>query len=174
MGISRYLSHVLWSILDRVVGCKTFTGEADVVFALESYRNEGHLRPPTLFATFNVHQACTLFPHDATINALEQWLETYGFEAQIDGLTHETIVRLVRLVLKNQFFVYQHQLYRQTLGGGSGSPVTLPLACIYLFHCRPAWITALSNSKHEIVGRYGCVCVGVSRRMKEHECPMKL
>ena len=80
----------------------------------------------------------------------------------LHGLTNETIVRLVRLVLKNQYFVYQNQLFRQTMGGGSGSRVTLPLACIYMGHCLPGLITALSINKHELFARYGAVCVFVS------------
>jgi hypothetical protein len=161
-GISRYLSHVLWSIIDQTIGCKTFTSEADAVLALEVHRNEGHLRPSTLFATFNVHHVCTMFPHDVTINALEQLLDAHVSVLQTNDLTNETIVRLVRLVLKNQFFVYQHQLYRQTIGGGSGSLLTRPLACIYMFHCLPALMMALSNNKCEIFGRYGSVCVSLS------------
>ena len=153
VAISRYLSHVLCSILDQTIGCKTFTNESDVVLALESYRQQGHLRPTALFATFNIHHVCTMFPHEVTINALEELLEAQGSEQQTRGLTNETIARLVRLVLKNQFFVYQNQLYRQTIGSGSGSLVTLPLACIYLFHCLPGLITALSNSKHELLAR---------------------
>ena len=153
VAISRYLSDVLWSILDQTIGCKTLTNESDAVLALESYRQQGHLRPTTLFATFNVHHLCTMFPHEVTINALEELLEAHGSEQQTCGLTNETIVRLVRLVLKNQFFVYQNQVYRQTIGGGSGSLVTLPLACIYLFHRLPGLITGLSNSKHELLAR---------------------
>ena len=153
VGISRYLSHVLCSIIDQTIGCKTSVSETGVVLALESYRQQGHLRPTTLFATFNIHPVCTMFPHEMTIDALQALLETHGSEQQTHGLTNETIVRLVRLVLKNQFFLYQNQLYRQTIGGGSGSRVTLPLACIYLFHCLPGLITALSNSKHELLAR---------------------
>ena len=162
VAISRSLSHVLCSILDQTIGCKTCTNESDAVLALESYRQQGHLRPTTLFATFNIHPVCTMFPHEVTINALEELLETHGSEQRTHGLTNETIVRLVRLVLKNQFLVYQNQLYRQTMGGGSGSRLILPLACIYLSHCLPGLITALSNSKRELLARYGSVYECVS------------
>jgi hypothetical protein len=151
--MAHYLSRLLWSIINEVTGCTTFASGADAVHALERYTKSGHLRPTTLFATFNVHHVCTMFPHDRIIGALERFLDAHGSEQLTDGLTHATIIRLVRLVLQNQFFVYQNQLYQQTMGGGSGSRLTLPLACIYMFDCRPKLMAALSNNKNELFGR---------------------
>ena len=124
--ISRYLSRLLWSIINHETGCKTFASGADAVFALERYTKSSYLRPATLFATFNVHHVCTMFPRDGTIEALEHFLDTHGSEPLTAGLTHATIVQLVHLVLQNRFSVYQNQLYRQIMGGGSVSLLTLP------------------------------------------------
>ena len=152
--MARYLNRLLWSIIDQVTGGKKFTSGADAVLALERYGMDGHLRPATLFATFNVHPIVGIFPHHQALQALERFLDAHGSESLTDGLNHGTIVQLVRLVLQNQYFVYQNQLYRQTLGSGSGSLLTLPLACIYLFDCQPKLIAALSNNKtNELFGR---------------------
>lgn len=164
MRIFRSLSRVLWSIIDQVISCKSFTSEPDAVLALEWDRRNGHPRPATLLAIFNVHQVCTMFPHDATLSVVEQWLDAHGSSQQRTcGLPHETIIRLVRLVSKNHFFVYQQQLYRQNSGGGSSSPANLPSVCFHTFHGLSGLITALSNNKHELFGGYGCASACLSR-----------
>ena len=152
MGITCYLSRLLWLIFNRAYGCKTFSNGADAVHALEQYVKDGHLRSTTLFATFNVNDVCTRYPHEETINALKDFLNSCGTEQQDefgDNLTNEIIIQLVRLVLDNQFFVYQNKLYQQIKGSASGSLLTIPLACIYLLHCQPTLMTALANNKND-------------------------
>jgi hypothetical protein len=120
------------------------------------YAQNGYLQPTTLFATFKIDDVCTIFPHEQTIEALTYFLNvhTSSDEKIRHGLTVDTIVRLVRLVLENQFFIYNNKLYRQTAGGASGSPSTMPLAYIYMFYRYQPLLTALLNNKNEIFGRY--------------------
>ncbi len=157
MGIMRYLSRLLWSIFNQAYGCKTFSNGADAVHALEQYAKDGHLRSTSLLATFNVNDFCTRFPHEETIKALEHFLNVHGSQQQDEvgeSLTNEIIIQLVRLVLDNQYFVYEDKLYQQIKGGASGSPLSIPLACIYMFHCRSALMTALIDHKNdELFGR---------------------
>ena len=110
--MARYLSRLLWSIIDQATGCQKFTSGADAILALERYTTSDHLRPTTLFATFNIHHVSKRFPHQEIIQALQRFLDAHRSEQLTDGLNHATIVELVRLVLQNQFFVYQNQLFR--------------------------------------------------------------
>ncbi|CAF2935437.1 unnamed protein product [Rotaria sp. Silwood2] len=156
MGISHCLSHLLWSIFTQATGCRIFTNGADLVQTFELYSRNNALQSTTLFVTFNIHELCTKFSHDIMFKALEHLLLTYGTEETMDGLTIETILQLVRLVLGNQFFVYQNRLYQQTIGNGSGCPLTIPLTYIYLCYCQPAWMSVLMAQKqqNELFGRF--------------------
>lgn len=157
-GIAYYLSRLFWSMFNETFGCKTFSNGADVVHALEQYAKEGHLRSTSLLASLNINEFCTRFPHEKTIKALEDFLYRYDLETLQDetgdNLPREIIIRLARLVLANQFFVYGNKLYQQIEGGASGSLLTIPLALIYMFHCRPILVTSLMKNKdHELLGR---------------------
>lgn len=153
-GISRFVSDRLWSIFDQATHCATMSNGADLVQAFECYAKKGYLQSTTYFITFNIHELSIQFEHTAMIEALEWFLSTYATEDHLQGLTIETFVRLIRLVLQNQFFVHRNKLYQQTIGHASGSSLTMPLACIYMFYFRPALLTALINQKHvELFGR---------------------
>ena len=156
MHIIRYLSDILWSMFNQVTGCKTFTNSADIVYTLEQFVKDGHLHQTTQFVTFNINDICTKFSHEIMIQALENFLNIHGSELEMvaKGLTTEAIIQLVRLVLQNQFFIYQNKLYQQIYGSASGSLLTIPLAFIYLFYGQsPLLINTLIKDKNEIFGR---------------------
>lgn len=156
MRIADFLSELLWSIFDRVTHCQKFSQTAEAVQALELYAEQNLLHPTTLFVTFTLDDICTVFPHRETLQSLEHFLNTYALadeEFRRQGVAIETILRLVRLVLQNQYFVYSNGLYRQTAGGASGSPLTVPLAYIYLYYWQPILINSLIDNTQEIFGR---------------------
>ncbi|CAF4205173.1 unnamed protein product, partial [Rotaria sordida] len=64
-----------------------------------------------------------------------------------------TILQLVRLVLDEQYFIYNYNFYRQTTGSASGSSLTIPLVYIYLFYWQPDLLEDLIN-KNELFFRY--------------------
>ncbi len=45
---------------------------------------------------------------------------------EIGGLTVETIIRLSRFIMQNNYFSYDEQYYHQICGGAMGSPLRLP------------------------------------------------
>ena len=47
---------------------------------------------------------------------------------QVDGLKAETIIRLSRFVMQNNYFSFNRQYYHQIRGGAMGSPLTLTMA----------------------------------------------
>ena len=153
MGIMRYLGHLLGSLFNGATHCKTFHKAIDVIHTMEFYVKCGHLQPTTLFASFNIDELCLTFSHQRVIIALEHFLHDYVPEDHlIDGMTIETVVQLVRLVLENQFFIHNYKLYRQIAGSASGSLLTIPLVYIYLFYWQPNLLNIFVN-KNEIFGR---------------------
>ncbi|CAF4755972.1 unnamed protein product, partial [Rotaria sp. Silwood2] len=156
MRISRYLCNLLWSLFHQLTGCRTFRNGIDVIENFESYARNNYLQSTTLFVTFNIHEICMIFSHEIMIKALEHFLLIYGTQVSMDEeeLTIETIVQLVRLVLENQMVLYENCLFEQTRGNGSGCPLTIPLACIYLCYAQPALMSVLMAQKQqELFGR---------------------
>ncbi|CAF2830114.1 unnamed protein product [Rotaria sp. Silwood2] len=124
-----------------------------LIHTLELYQQSKHLQPTTLFASFNIDELCTMFSHQQAIEALKFVLDYHAFDHFIDGITIDTIIQLVRLVLKNQSFIYNDNLYQQIHDGASGSPLTIPLVYIYPIYWRRDLINIFVN-KHEAFGRF--------------------
>ena len=137
-------------------GCRTFCNGDGIVYSLKQSARQGYLCETTNFVTFNINYICTRFSHEDVIKALEHFLGVYATEHDTvaEGMTNEAIIALVRLVLLNQFFIYENKLYRQVHGGASGSLLTIPLVCIYLFYDQSSSLVhTLINDKNEVFGR---------------------
>ncbi|CAF1273854.1 unnamed protein product, partial [Rotaria sp. Silwood1] len=98
-------------------------------------------------------QLTNRFSHGEAINALENFLNTYIPDHLILGMSFDTILQLVRLVLENQYFVYKCKMYQQIRGSASGSPLTIPLVYIYLFYTDQIIMNDLID-KNELFVRY--------------------
>ncbi|CAF3021136.1 unnamed protein product [Rotaria socialis] len=156
-NLTLYLSNILWSMFNQITGCRKFSSGDDIVYTLEQYVKDGYLLRTTQFGTFNINEITLKFSHEMAIKALETFLGLYGSQLQTisEGLTNETILQLVRLVLRNQFFIYENKLYQQVYGSASGSLMTIPLVCIYLFFGQSSsLVQTLMNKKKEVFGRY--------------------
>ena len=120
---------------------------------METYKNDGYLRFTTLFVVLHVNHMLTIFPHEQTMQTLERFLYDHvSSSKQIQGLSISTILQLVRLLLNNQWFMYDNKLYRQVHGGGCGSPLMLLLVNIILYDWQKEFITYIKE-KNEIFGR---------------------
>ncbi|CAF4627615.1 unnamed protein product, partial [Rotaria sp. Silwood2] len=150
MRISRYLGRLLGLLLNDANHCKKFNKAYNVIHAMNFYQNSGQFRPTTLFASFNINDLCINFSHHQVIDALENFLNLYiSSDHSIQGMTISTILQLVRLVLDEQYFIYNYKLYRQTAGCASGSSLTIPLVYIYLYYWRRDFLEDLIN-KNEL------------------------
>ncbi|CAF5112329.1 unnamed protein product, partial [Rotaria sp. Silwood1] len=121
---------------------------------MEFYQKSDHLLPTTLFVSFNINDLCLNFSHEQALDALEHFFNSYiSSDHSIQGMTISTILQLVRLVLDEQYFIYNYKLYRQTAGSASGSSLTIPLVYIYLFYWQQDILEDLIN-KNELFFRY--------------------
>ena len=152
MGIARFVSRLLQPIYDEVARSTTFFQASDAVHAVELYADKHLLKPTTLFATFHVNDLCTLLPHEETIEVLERFLKENTSKGHIQGLSIHTIIELVRLVLKNQVFLFRKRVYKQIKGAIANSPLTHLLANIYMFYWQADLVRVL-NEKNEVFGR---------------------
>ena len=153
-GISRLLGRLLGSLFNDATHCKKFHKAVNVIHAMEFYEKTGQFQSTTLFASFNIDNLCLMFSHQQVIHALQRFLHHYTLpNGHIQDMTIDTILQLVRLVLDNQYFVYNYKLYKQTQGGASGSLLTIPLVYIYLFYWQQDLLGDLINN-NELFFRY--------------------
>jgi hypothetical protein len=99
---------------------------------MELYRNLGRLSATTNFITFDVTDLYTMIPRDGALHVLQKFLSKYAQNGKINGMTIDTLMKMARLVLDTNCFVYQNKYYQQIRGGAMGSPFTMTLANIYM------------------------------------------
>jgi hypothetical protein len=150
--ISKFLNHLLAPIYLQVARETTFINDIDVVRQLENYVINGSLKSTTKFITADVKDLYTMIPRDGTIHALIRFLEKYSYHGKIGTLNIDHILKMARLILDTNYFVYNNKYYRQIRGGAMGSAFTQVLANIYMLE----WEQDLIKHQklyHEIYGR---------------------
>ena len=92
----------------------------------------GRFKTDTLFCTIDVADLYTMIPQTEGVLSLRKMLNCLNLK-QVDGLKIETIIRLSRFVMQNNYFSFDGQFYHQKRGGAMGSPLTLTIANCYMF-----------------------------------------
>ena len=87
-----------------------------------------------------------MIPQVEGVLALRKMLDYFQLK-QIGGLKTETIIRLARFVIQNNYFTYENQYYRQICGGAMGSPLTLTMDNCYMFFFEEAIVRQITNSQ---------------------------
>jgi hypothetical protein len=152
IGVSHFLDHLLRPIFDFVAEQTTFINGIDLIRQLEKYRDSGHLRSSTQFITFDVTDLYTMIPRNGALEALGRFLVRNSFKGKIGNLSVDTILKLARLVLDTNYFVYDNKYYRQIKGGAMGSPFTMTLANVYMLEWEQPLIE-LQQNQGEVYGR---------------------
>jgi len=131
-GVSHFLDQLLRPMFDRVTQQTTFINGIHFVRQMERYRDLGRLSPTTNLITFDVADLYTMIPRDGALIALQQFLRKHARNERIHGMTIDTIMKMARLVLDTNCFVFNSKYYQQIRGGAMGSPFTMTLANIYM------------------------------------------
>ena len=152
-GISHFLDQVLRPIFDHAAKESTFVNGIQFVRRMELYRDRGRLSSNTTFITFDVTDLYTMIPRDGALVILEQFLCKHANQGRINGMTIDTLMKMARLVLDTNCFVFDAQYYRQIRGGAMGSPFTMTLANIYMLHWEQPLIEH-QKLHNELYGRY--------------------
>ncbi|CAF1284685.1 unnamed protein product [Rotaria sp. Silwood1] len=132
--ISKFLNDLLAPLFLRAARQTTFINGIDLVQALEKYVTNDHLKPTTLFITFDVENLYTMIPRQGALEILLQFLEQHLHHNKIGSIRIDDIKRMARLVLDTNSFAYEHKYYRQIRGGAMGSAFTRTLANIYMLN----------------------------------------
>jgi hypothetical protein len=155
MAIAHYLYELVAPIYDASVTQSTaFRRGTDAVRALESYDAQGCLRSKTFFATIHIKHLCTMFAHDHAIELFERFLVQHAHERreQQQHVSTHTLVELARLVLTQQYFMFNGTLVRQKQGGPPNWPFMVLMGNIYAFYWQETLVAHL-QARHELFGR---------------------
>ncbi|CAF3506423.1 unnamed protein product [Rotaria sp. Silwood2] len=93
-----------------------------------------------------------MLPQEESIAILKQFLNHFKY-AHVQRMTVDAIESLVCIVLMENVFIYEKKYYRQIKGGAMGSPFTLTLANIFMWHWEKTLVEQQRNS-NELYGRY--------------------
>ena len=152
IGVSHFLDSLLRPLYDSVTEQTTFVNGIDLVRQLETYQSAGHLSASTCFVTFDVTDLYTMIPRNGAIEALGRFLALHSTNGKIGQLSIDTILKLARLVIDTNYFVYDSKYYRQIKGGAMGSPFTMTLANVYMLEWEQPLIE-LQSVEGELYGR---------------------
>jgi hypothetical protein len=93
---------------------------------------EKHMNKDKLLCTIDISNLYTMIPQTEGILSPKKMMDYLKLK-EIGGLKTETIIRLSRFVVHNNYFSYNNQYYQQIRGGAMGSPLTLTMANCYMF-----------------------------------------
>ena len=149
--ISDFLDQLIRPIYDEHNKEGTIIDGVNLIRRLEKYAADGHLKSSTLFCTFDITNLYTMLPQDRSVEILGQFLRCYVGE-YVKNISVTTIQKLAEIVLKENAFVCNNKFYKQIIGGAMGSPFTLTLANIFMWHWEQRWIRR-QGQHNEIYGR---------------------
>jgi len=92
-----------------------------------------------------------MLPQEESLNIVKRFLIKHNIE-KVNSISLDVIIQLARIVLTENAFIYDKKYYKQILGGAMGSPFTMTLANIFMWHWERDFISDL-HSSNEMYGR---------------------
>ena len=91
---------------------------------MEQYTSDGYLQPTTKFVTIDVENLYTMIPRQGVLDALARFCIQDSIQGRIGTFAINHIMKMVRLILDTNCFVFNYQYYKQIRGGAMGSAFT--------------------------------------------------
>ncbi|CAF1366004.1 unnamed protein product [Adineta ricciae] len=151
-GISKMLDQLIRPLFDQHVEKTTIIDGVHLIRRLELYVSLGLLKPTTHLCTCDITDLYTMLPQEESIAILKHFLQHFKY-THVQGMTIDAIETLARIVLMENVFYYEQKYYRQIKGGAMGSPFTLTLANIFMWHWEQKLVQEQRTS-NELYGRY--------------------
>jgi hypothetical protein len=145
------LDKLIRPLFDQHVEQTTIIDGVHLIRRLELYVSLGFLKPTTHLCTCDITDLYTMLPQEESIAILKQFLEHFQY-THVQGMTINAIENLARIVLMENVFFYEQKYYHQIKGGAMGSPFTLTLANIFMWHWEKKLVEKQRNS-NELYGR---------------------
>ncbi|CAM4843744.1 unnamed protein product [Rotaria magnacalcarata] len=119
---------------------------------LDKYVSLGLLKPTTHLCTFDITDLYTMLPQEQSIAISKQFLIRFN-QTHTRGMSINAIKSLARIVLTENVFIYGDKYYRQVKGDAMGSPLTLTLANIFMWHWEQKLVEK-QKASNELYDRY--------------------
>ena len=142
--ISKFLDDLLRPLFDQMASNTTITSGFELVKKLQEWSTNS-MHQETLFCTIDVADLYTMVPQVGGVLSLKKMLDCFKLK-HVGGLKVETIIRLSRFVMQNNYFSYNGQYYHQIRGGAMGSSLTLTVANCYMFFYEQQIVKQIYNS----------------------------
>ena len=146
------LDQLIRPLFDQYAAQTTIIDGVQLIRRLDRYVELGLLRPDTYFCTIDIKDLYTMLPQEESISILKQFLLQHHPHSHVRGMSITAIEQLARLLLKENVFTYNQRYYRQVTGGAMGSPFTLTLANIFMWHWEKTLVDH-QRSANEFYGR---------------------
>jgi hypothetical protein len=142
--ISKFLDQLLRPLFDQMASNTTTTSGSEVIEQLHEWSRR-NIRQETALCTMDVVDLYTMIPQTEGLFSIKKMFDYLKIK-QIGGIKIETIIRLSRFVIQNNYFSYDGQFYHQIRGGAMGSPLTLTIANCYMFFFERDIVKQINNS----------------------------
>ena len=142
--ISKFLDDLLRPLFNEMAKPTTIESGFELLQKIEEW-SPRRFNSETLFCTIDVTDLYTMIPQIEGVLSLKEMLDFLNLK-QLNGLKTETIIRLSRFVMQNNYFSFNGQFYHQIRGGAMGSPLTLTMANCYMFFFERQIAKQINNS----------------------------
>ncbi|CAF1220272.1 unnamed protein product [Rotaria sordida] len=133
--LATYLNQLLRPLFDNFSRSTTFLNGGDFIQKLQYHCVElGLLIPEIYFATFKIHVLYTKISHSSLLEALNIFLVNPLVKGRHQKLSSDAIQQLTAIVLRNNIFSYNVEIYRFIKGGPLNLPLIELLCHIYIHH----------------------------------------
>ena len=129
--ISKFLDDLLRPLFNQMSKETSIENGFELLKKLLAWSST-RLTKDTLFCSIDVTDLYTMIPQIKGVLSLKKMIDHLHLK-QIGGLNVETIIRLSRFVMQNNYFSFNGKFYHQIRGGAMGSPLTLTMANCYMF-----------------------------------------
>lgn len=119
----------------------------DLIYRLKKYTSNGHLKPTTIFCTFDITDLYTMLLQEESLEVLKIFFSHHNIE-KVNSMSIDTIIQLAQIVLTENAFIYNKKYYRQILGVAMGLPFTMTLANIFMWHWEKDFVAELPSSNN--------------------------
>ncbi|CAM4837257.1 unnamed protein product, partial [Rotaria magnacalcarata] len=131
--LAQYLEPLIRSLFDNICRSTTVLNSQDFDTKFFHYwMQQFHTKQGIQFATFKIHDLYSNISHKELLEALHTLLVNPLIIGRHDRLSNDAIVQLTSIVLRNNYFIYQDQIYRFARGCPLNLSLSQLLGSIYL------------------------------------------
>ena len=130
--MSDFLDEIIRPIFNEKCAPTSIIDGKSLIKKLHQYLRKCLLKSTTLFCSFDIRNLYTMLPQQESLDILIEFLQLHGY-TQVKGINLQTIRELAAIVIEENYFVYEKQVYKQILGSAMGSTFKLTLANIFMW-----------------------------------------